>query len=206
VEIFIYGLVGGVMMDLTHKEEVEKLARTLKQNKVAQTESEAYRMAEDMLNTGRKVQEDFKARDKAIYGQEVRNQEVETAHKLMERISTNIAKGRQDVRIDIKELDLERPLKEMVPQEEHSPEKEDDDDAVLMKEDTPAPKEVSGAIEAVSASQSIAGSEVIQVDDDDNDDGNDDDNEEEQDLSGAVMLDTPEKKEEEDGDFSVKEL
>jgi len=111
-----------------HDEEVEELARNLRRNKLASSESEARRMAEEMISTSKKVHDDFAEREKKIYGSERKNPEIELAHKQVEQLATNIAKGKSNVRIDIPELDVTRPLKDLVAEHEGY-EKEDDEEA-----------------------------------------------------------------------------
>ena len=118
---------------MTHSPEVDKLARTLKNSRVAVSESEAYRMAEEMLSIGKKVSDDFKQRDEKIYGQHRQDSEMKTAQKMVEKISQNMGAGKSDGRVDIQQLDLGKPLKQLV-EEQEEPIYEDEDDAVLIKD------------------------------------------------------------------------
>jgi hypothetical protein len=197
-------------MEMSDRAEIEKLARTLKASRVATSESDAWRMAEEMLSTSKKVQDDFKAKDKALYNRE-KNPEVETARAIMEKLSANMAKGMSNVRLDLKELDLNKPLKELIPAEEALSEHEEDDDAVLVNDESLLPKKEESPIE-LQPPVSIApvGPEVINMDDDDDSfdrDPDDDTEEEKPELpTSFVSAEVPEKKEEEDEEFSVKEL
>nr|MCK4930364.1 hypothetical protein [Nanoarchaeota archaeon] len=128
------------MVDVKTKEEleIEKLAITLRKNKLASSEGEARRMAEEMLTTGKKVSEDFAEREKKIFGEEKKDAEVELAHKQVEQLAANIGKGKADVRIDIPGIDVNKPLRELVKEEEELVEKEDDEVAVEIAQ---GPKE-----------------------------------------------------------------
>jgi hypothetical protein len=196
-------------MDLTHSAEVEKLARTLKASRVAVSESEAYRMAEEMLVTSRKVHEDRKAREQEMFGRERRNVESENAQKIMEKISANMAKGR-DVRIDIDELDLEKPLKELV-RDEPVQDHEEEDDAVLLHEERAVILEPEPPVVAAEPAPEVV--EVHNEDDDYFDDDHDDDGEEEKAAVEAPSVEPQaesaepsEASEEEQGEVSVKEV
>ena len=114
-------------------EEIESLAMNLRRNRLASSDSEARRMAEEMLSTSKKVQEDFAEREKRIYGDQKKNPEIELAHKQMEKLASNIAQGRPNVRIDIPELDVNKPLKEIVG-EDSDYEKEDDEEVVVKEQ------------------------------------------------------------------------
>jgi hypothetical protein len=118
-----------------HDEEVESLAMNLRRNKLASSDSEARRMAQEMLSTGKKVQDDFVAREKKIYGTQVKNPEVELAHRQVEQLTSNLSQGKSNVRIDIPELDLNKPLKDIVGEDDDYSEKEDDE-IIEMKEDS----------------------------------------------------------------------
>lgn len=121
-------------------EEVESLAMNLRRNRLASSDSEARRMAEEMLSTGKKVQDDFVEREKRIYGVEKKSPEIDLAHKHVEQLASNLAKGKPNVRIDIPELDMNKPLKELVAQEEEY-EKEDDEEVVVKEEPEEETKE-----------------------------------------------------------------
>jgi hypothetical protein len=181
------------MGDYTPKErqEIETLARTLKQSRLASSESEAFRMAEEMLHTNKKVHDDFKERDKQMYGEAKKSTEIENAHKMMEAITANMAKGKSDVRINIQQIDVNKPLKELVMEEEEPQEHEEDDDAVMIKEDVPK----------------AAGDEGT---DDDFDDEADAEEEEKPLPKMPEILDSPpanpDAEAAEEEDFSVKEL
>ena len=114
-------------------EEIESLAMNLRRNKLASSDSEARRMAAEMLTTGKKVQDDFAEREKRIYGDQRRTPEVELAHKQMERLASNIAQGKSNVRIDIPELDENRPLRDIVGGDSDY-EKEDDEEVTVKEE------------------------------------------------------------------------
>jgi len=116
-----------------HDEEVEELARNLRRNRLASSDSEASRMAEEMLSTGKKVHDDFAERERKIYGDQKKNPEVELAHKQIEQLASNLARGRANVRIDIPEIDVSKPLKELV-RENEALEAEDDEVATEVKE------------------------------------------------------------------------
>jgi hypothetical protein len=118
-----------------HDEEVESLAMNLRRNRLASSDSEARRMAQEMLSTGKKVQDDFAEREKKIYGTQVKNPEVELAHRQVEQLTNNISKGKSNVRIDIPELDLNKPLKDIVGEDDEYADKEDDE-FVEMKENS----------------------------------------------------------------------
>jgi hypothetical protein len=124
-------------------EEIESLAMNLRRNKLASSDSEARRMAEEMLSTSKKVQQDFAEREKRIYGDQSRNPEVELAHKQMEQLASNIAQGKHNIRIDIPELDVNKPLKDIVG-DDSDYEKEDDEEVVVKGEPQEEVKEESG--------------------------------------------------------------
>jgi hypothetical protein len=144
--------------------EVERLARTLRANRVVQSESEAYRMANEMLATNKKVHEDFKKRDSELYSGTVKNEESEKARIIMEKLTENLAKGRENVRIDVGELDLDKPLKDMFDDEQPSMAVAEEDDAVFMPvPDASAPEPGTTSFEEPKNPASTG-----------NDDGNDD--------------------------------
>lgn len=115
-------------------EEIESLAMNLRRNKLASSDSEARRMAEEMLSTSKKVQQDFAEREKRIYGDQTnKNPEVELAHRQVEQLASNLAQGKTNVRIDIPELDMNKPLKDIVG-DDSDYEKEDDEEVVVKEE------------------------------------------------------------------------
>ena len=119
--------------------ELEKLVATLKKNKLAMSDSEARRMAEEMLSTSKRVTEDFSEREKKIFGEQKKDSEVELAHKQVEQLTANIGKGKSDVRIDIEGVDVNKPLKDIVEAGEQKPvEKEDTEVAVEVDEPEPS--------------------------------------------------------------------
>jgi len=125
-------------------EEIESLAMNLRRNKLASSDSEARRMATEMLSTSKKVQEDFAQREKRMYGdQTTKSPEVELAHKQIEQLASNLAQGKSNVRIDIPEIDVNKPLKEIVG-EESDYEKEDDEEVVVKEEPQEEVQEDSG--------------------------------------------------------------
>ena len=125
-------------------EEIESLAMNLRRNKLASSDSEARRMAEEMLSTSKKVQQDFAEREKRIYGDHInKNPEVELAHKQMEQLASNLAQGKTNVRIDIPELDMNKPLKDIVG-DDSDYEKEDDEEVVVKGEPQEEVKEEAG--------------------------------------------------------------
>lgn len=179
-----------------HSEEVEKLARTLRTSRVVQSESEAYRMANEMLNTSKKVNEDFKKRDELYHGTQSKNAEVEKAHFIMEKLTENMAKGKPNVRIDVGELDLNKPLKELMPAQPSQHELiEDEDDAILINSpeltESKAFSELAGE-PVIVESQAPSKEEAKSGDNDDDFFGGDDDGSEEEKAS--------------EEEFSVKEL
>lgn len=96
-------------MDLTPQQELEvnNLAMTLKRNKLAHSEMEAKRMAMDMLHIGKKVADDFKKRDDAMYA-DARNDAPKDAEQArakshLEQLTTNMSRGR-DVRINVDQM------------------------------------------------------------------------------------------------------
>jgi hypothetical protein len=114
------------------EEEIEKLARTLKSSKLASSESEAKRMAEEMLGIGKKVSDDFKKRENNFYNEQNKSREQQIAQKQVEMLVSNLASGKSNVRIDMAEfkgLDVNKPLKDLISEEEE-PVESDDDDAV----------------------------------------------------------------------------
>ncbi|KYK27111.1 hypothetical protein AYK26_00230 [Euryarchaeota archaeon SM23-78] len=111
-------------------EEIEKLVANLRKNKLASSDSEARRMAEEMLSTSKKVSEDFAEREKRIFGEDKKSVEVELAQKRVAEISSNIARGKADVRIDVEGVDVTKPLKDIVKEQEEPIEREDDEIAV----------------------------------------------------------------------------
>jgi len=158
-------------MDFNSKmeQEIETLARTLKNSKLAVSESEARRMAEEMLSTSKKVADDFAERDKRLYGAQPKNKDVELAHKALEQITSNMGKGHSNVRINIGELDLNKPLKDMISSEEEPSDREDDD-AVDLSEPKSAP--ANDWTQSIAEPGSATASKDIEsdVDDDSNDD------------------------------------
>jgi hypothetical protein len=115
-------------------EEIESLAMNLRRNKLASSDSEARRMAEEMLSTSKKVQADFAEREKRLYGDQTnKNPEIELAHRQVEQLASNLAQGKSNVRIDIPELDENKPLREIVG-DDSDYEKEDDEEVVVKEE------------------------------------------------------------------------
>lgn len=187
--------------DSKMEHEIETLARTLKNSKLAVSESEARRMAEEMLSTSKKVAEDFAERDKRLYGAQPKNKDVEMAHKALEQITSKMGKGQSNVRIDIGELDLNKPLKDMIAKEEEPSEREEDD-AVDLDEPKAAPANdwAQPAAEPIPAAPAAAPSEIeSDIDDDSNDDL---DSEEEREPSDSKLEE--EKVSEESGDAPVQ--
>jgi uncharacterized pyridoxamine 5'-phosphate oxidase family protein len=121
-------------------EEVETLATNLRRNRLASSDSEARRMAEEMLSTSKKVHDDFTQREKTFYGDQKKNPEVELAHRQIEQLASNLARGKSNVRINIPEINVDKPLRELVTPE-YYPEKEDDEEVV--KDLGSAPEEAS---------------------------------------------------------------
>ena len=196
-------------MNSDHVGEVERLARTLRTSRLATSESEAYRMAQEMLSTSKKVSDDHKEREKALLGAPKRNIEAENAQKIIEKITSNAAQGKPNIRIDLGELDLEKPLKELIPDEAFHQEA-DEDDAVVVGESRQENfgQDLGGA--PVEAAVESHGDE-----DDYYDDKDDDGTEEEkaQPAGGndaesilASVSDSPESGEEFDSEVTVKEL
>ncbi len=124
-------------------EEIESLAMNLRRNRLASSDSEARRMAEEMLRTSKKVQDDFAEREKRIYGGGRESPEVELAHKQMEQLASNIAQGKSNVRIDIPELDVNKPLKDIIG-DDSDYEKEDDEEVMVKEEPQEEVQEEAG--------------------------------------------------------------
>jgi hypothetical protein len=190
------------MDDLHHKQEVEKLARTLRQSKVASSESDAFRMASEMLATQRKVHEDHKMREAKIYGEHLPNAEQKKATMIMEKLSENLSKGKSNVRIDVEELNLNTPLKEMV-KEEESPVEEEEDDAVLVNDESL--KESAEATEELKMPAIIEAAKPHDEEDDFYDDDDDDSAEEEKD-EGSIPSASEDSSKDEDEGFTIREL
>ena len=135
------------MMDIKTKREseIESLAMMLRKNKLASSDSEARRMAEEMLNTSKKVSDDFADREKKYFGEQRKDAEVELAHKQIEQLASNLARGKPDVRIDLEGIDVNKPLRELIPEDEE-PSETEDEDAVELKEE-PAEKAPDEVVE-----------------------------------------------------------
>ncbi|MBN1792093.1 hypothetical protein JW826_00180 [Candidatus Woesearchaeota archaeon] len=146
-------------MDFVDRSEVEKLAKTLRANRLAISDLEAYRMAEDMLSTGKKVNADLRAREERMGISEKKDPQVESAHKLMEKISANLASGAGRVHINLGELDTTKPLAELVRQDEEEADLTplEDDDAVVLENVAPEPVAKSLVI-----SEEVAEEEPVQ--------------------------------------------
>ncbi len=217
-------------------EEVESLAMSLRRNKLASSDSEARRMAEEMLTTSKKVQDDFAEKEKRLYGSQKKVPEVELAHKQMEQLASNIARGKTNVRIDISEIDVSKPLKDLVRDEYDDFEKEDDEVAEELKEEpgkevksetselseepseeTVRPEEEPSEEHESSDDEGDVGpgdepSEPLQADefgDDEGDKGEDKDDSEEESAKDKPSEETSEESSEDEGgdpDFSVKEI
>jgi hypothetical protein len=161
-----------------HDEEVEELARNLRRNKLASSESEARRMAEEMVNTSKKVHDDFAEREKKIYGGEKKSPEIELAHKQVEQLATNIAKGKSNVRIDIPELDVTRPLKDLVAEDEAYDKESDEDvgdeaeasEGEAKEEAWDEPEQEAEEVKTDEPAEQEPSEEHVDEDDDDNGD------------------------------------
>lgn len=212
-------------------EEIESLAMNLRRNKLASSDSEARRMAEEMLRTSKKVQEDFVEREKRMYGgQASKDPEIELAHKQVEQLASNLAQGKTNVRIDIPEIDVNKPLKEIVG-DDPDYEKEDDEEVMVKEEfqeepveeagleaNEPEEEPVVGVVdeESVSIVSGEVADEAVRAEEDDSGNGDDDsDDGSEEESPGDAPIDDTEKEEASDEcegpiegepDFSVKEI
>jgi hypothetical protein len=199
--------------------EIEKLARTLRASKLAVSESEAYRMATDMLSTSKKVHDDFKERDQKLYGEHKQSSEIETAHKMMEKITHNMGTGKSNVRIDIAQLDLGKPLKQLIEEQEEPIEKEDEDDAILLKDNnvleqiaqsTPANVQTTIVEEVPEHFGRVQTNEPekieIHAEDEDLFDDDEDDKDSEEEHLAEKSVNNPEASESEEKEVSVKEV
>ncbi|MFH0870584.1 MAG: hypothetical protein V1866_06030 [archaeon] len=210
--------------DSKMEQEIETLARTLKNSKLAVSESEARRMAEEMLRTSKKVSDDFAERDKRLYSTQPKSKDVEMAQKALEQITSRMGKGESNVRIDVGELDLNKPLKDMIASEEEPSDREEDD-AVDLGEPKAAP--ANEWTQPVAEPESVAPAALPkEIESDVDDDLNDDlDSEEEKDPADnnleekqseeaeeapaqapAADGDSDEVGESGETDFSIKEL
>lgn len=155
-------------------EEIERLAMMLRKNRLASSDSEARRMAAEMLETSKKVAEDFSEKEKQIYGEQRKDPEIELAHKHVEQLAANLAKGRGEVRINLEGVDLNKPLKELVAEEESHEEPDEDDAVELVEEpvegiessksvDEPIPEEKYAPEEAAESSEPVEIEERVEV-------------------------------------------
>jgi hypothetical protein len=195
----------------SQEEEIEKLTRTLKNSKLATSESEARRMAEEMLGISKKVASDFAEREKKIYGEQKQSRDVEVAHKQMEQLAANMAQGKSNVRLDLDEIDVNKPLRDLVKQESE-PVENDEDDAVEIPDAESAEEDAVEKTETANESapedaEPKKSEESVESDDDnfDDDDGSDDDKEPEEKAEEAEPSTEASEGSSED-DFSVKEL
>jgi hypothetical protein len=199
------------------EEEIEKLVRTLKNSKIATSESDARRMAEEMLGISRKVASDFAERERKIYGDQKQSHDVDVAHKQMELLASNMGKGKSNVRLGLDEIDVEKPLRDLVKQESE-PVETDEDDAVELVQEVSLDDEPEQKTEwAQESPKEESVSKIIESDvdsDDDKDDDSDENPEDEKEEKAeekeapAKEASEPEAAEESGGedDFSVKEL
>src|SRR4030042_1831435 len=90
-------------------EEIEALAMNLRRNKLASSDSEARRMAEEMLSTSKKVQDDFVEREKRIYGGEKKTPQDEGKEETSEEPSEEEPDQGEGEEISVDEGDDEEP-------------------------------------------------------------------------------------------------
>jgi hypothetical protein len=134
-------------------DEIEKLATMLRRSRLANSDSDARRMAADMLETSKKVSDDFSEREKKMFGDQRKDAEVELAHKQVEQLTSNLARGRGDVRINVEGIDVNKPLKELIPDEPEREEAEDEDGVELKNEPSEADERIDASEESVSVDE-----------------------------------------------------
>jgi len=210
-------------------EEIEKLTRTLRNSKLANSESEARRMAEEMMGISKKVADDFREREKNMYGEQKKSAEHDLAHKQMEMLAANLASGKSNARLDLSdlsELQIDKPLKDLVAEEEE-PHNNEEDDAVEVSppaEESAAPepaaeepaeeksswdKPVEEKKEGEKEVEEVDAGEDADVDDDPNDESEEEkseDSSEEAPAKEAADVEAAEEDDSEGVDFSIKEL
>ncbi len=140
------------------EDEIEKLTRTLKSSRLATSESEARRMAEEMLGISKKVADDFKKREQQILGNKKMNVEQDLAHKQMEMLAANIASGKSNARLDLSdlnELDVNKPLKDLISEQEDQPDEKEEDDAVELTSADEKVTEIDDVVEPADEKDSV---------------------------------------------------